>query len=180
MGSSTIFFSHWYDSTWVPFLFRGWLNMIYFGFVGRFKCGWIVRMCFGFSVFALMLAFEFMIWVFPELSILGTDGEISDLCNLPLSYTHFSSRFEFCRYFFAVVQVFVAGSFCLICVTVWHWVFSFLKKKKKKKKKKKVSVLGIFGPSFGPSCNCFAMTALYFSSWLLLLDNCLFITYQPW
>ena len=40
-------------------------------------------MCFGFLFFVLVFGLEFVIWIFPEISILGIGVRISDLCNIP-------------------------------------------------------------------------------------------------
>ena len=39
-------------------------------------------MYFGLSLFVLVLGSEFVIWGFPELSVLGIGGRIVDLCDL--------------------------------------------------------------------------------------------------
>ena len=53
-----------------------------------------------------------MIWVFPELSILRTIGQIGDLCDLPLMVLDSMGDLNFVNIFLAVVRVFVASSFC--------------------------------------------------------------------
>ena len=44
----------------------------------------LIRMSFDFSCFALFLGFEFVIWIFPKLSILEISGRIAHLCDFLL------------------------------------------------------------------------------------------------
>ena len=61
----------------------GWIWFILDWWEGLNLAGaWVVRMCWGFS----LLGFEFVIWVFPELSKLGIGGRIVNLCG---SWTDF-------------------------------------------------------------------------------------------
>ena len=96
------------------FSFSGWLNMIYFGLVERFKFG---DMCFDFSLIALEFSFEFVILVFPELSVLRIGGRISNLCNLPLMLLISVGDLNSVNIVLAMINVFIVDSFCLICVS---------------------------------------------------------------
>ena len=70
-------------------------------------------MCFGFSSFALVFGFKFVIWVFLELTIWG----IGDLCDI--LFTSFSWRFE-------VFSSYFSGSGLGICYGFFLFIFLLL------------------------------------------------------
>ena len=87
------------------------LGIMYFGLGGKVLSLAGVIMCFGFSLFG----YEFLIWVFPKLSILEIDEQNSDLCNFPFVVFILVGYLRFpIDIFEAVVWVFVGISFDLI------------------------------------------------------------------
>ena len=72
-----VIFGLWWWGVWYfqTFLLNGWLDMIYFGLRdGSSLAGWIVKISFGFLLFALILNL-----CFSWLSIVAIGGQISDL-----------------------------------------------------------------------------------------------------